>query len=34
MWLKFGVSCDNALVCIEDIPSGKTLSPVYIAAAD
>jgi hypothetical protein len=24
MWLKFGVSCDNALVCIEDIPSGKT----------
>jgi hypothetical protein len=24
MWLKFGVSCDNALVCIEDISSGKT----------
>jgi hypothetical protein len=24
MWLKFGVSSDNALVCIEDIPSGKT----------
>ena len=24
MWLKFGVSCDNALVGIEDIPSGKT----------
>ena len=24
MWLKFGVSSDNALVCIEDIASGKT----------
>jgi hypothetical protein len=24
MWLKFGVNSDNALVCIEDIPSGKT----------
>jgi len=24
MWLKFGVSSDNALVCIKDIPSGKT----------
>jgi hypothetical protein len=24
MWLKFGVSSDNALVCIDDIPSGKT----------
>lgn len=24
MWLKFGVSSDNALVCIEDISSGKT----------
>jgi hypothetical protein len=24
MWLKFSVSSDNALVCIEDIPSGKT----------
>jgi len=24
MWLKFGVSSDNALVCIENIPSGKT----------
>jgi hypothetical protein len=24
MWLKFGVSSDNTLVCIEDIPSGQT----------
>jgi hypothetical protein len=24
MWLKYGVSQDNALVCIEDVPSGKT----------
>jgi hypothetical protein len=24
MWLKFGVSSDNAAFCIEDIPSGKT----------
>ena len=24
MWLKFGVSSDNVLVCIEDVPSGKT----------
>jgi hypothetical protein len=25
MWLKYGVSQDNALVSIEDVPSGKTL---------
>ncbi len=24
MWLKFGVSADDALVAIEDVPSGKT----------
>jgi hypothetical protein len=24
MWLKYGVSQDNALVSIEDVPSGKT----------
>lgn len=25
MWLKYGVDKDGLLVCIEDIPSGKTL---------
>jgi hypothetical protein len=25
MWLKYGVSADNALVEIEDVPSGKTM---------
>ncbi len=24
MWLKYGVSTDNALVAVEDVPSGKT----------
>ncbi|MEQ9668192.1 competence protein CoiA family protein [Coleofasciculus sp. G2-EDA-02] len=24
MWLKYGVSADNALMSIEDVPSGKT----------
>jgi competence CoiA-like predicted nuclease len=24
MWLKYGVSANNALICIEDVPKGKT----------
>jgi hypothetical protein len=34
MWLKYGVSADNALMSIEDVPSGKTnLTCLYCGGA-
>ena len=34
MWLKYGVSADNALISIEDVPSGKTnLTCLYCGGA-